>query len=33
VLDTVLKTFSNNMNSKLRTINNSKEWGRLWIQC
>ena len=25
VLDTVLKTFSNNMNSKLRTINNSKE--------
>lgn len=25
VLDTVLKTFSNNMNSKLRTINNSKK--------
>ena len=25
VLDVVLKTFSNNMNSKLRTINNSKE--------
>lgn len=25
VLDTVLKTFSNNMNSKLRTINTSKE--------